>query len=245
MWLTSIATPGPYLGPEGIYAPSSVSGAITWVGGAPFGTGVLSPSVEVWNNGSATSTDFSLALTVTDASGAVVGSASGSGSVGGGGAVVTWSPASPITIPNAALWHLVDAPLKPALYTLHTTLTVGGVAVDAHNTTFGIRRTAWNSSSGFYLNDVATKILGNANHQDYAGMGVAFPDHLQWNRVAKLKEFGANGWRTAHNPPTPALLDATDELGFLVWDENHRNGQMDQVPLLVRRDRNHPSVVIW
>jgi hypothetical protein len=43
----------------------------------------------------------------------------------------------------------------------------------------------------------------------------------------------------------PALLDATDELGMLVWDENHRNGEFDQVPLLVKRDRNHPSIIIW
>lgn len=49
----------------------------------------------------------------------------------------------------------------------------------------------------------------------------------------------------AHNPPAPALLDAADELGFLVWDENHRNGQDAQVPLMVLRDRHHPSVIIW
>lgn len=76
-------------------------------------------------------------------------------------------------------------------------------------------------------------------------MGVAFPDALQHHRVAKLKQMGVNGWRTAHNPPTPGLLDAMDELGMVCWDENHRNGQEDQVPLLILRDRNHPSVVIW
>lgn len=48
-------------------------------------------------------------------------------------------------------------------------------------------------------------------------MGVAIPDHLQWHRVWKLKQMGVQGWRTAHNPPTPALLDATDELGMVVW----------------------------
>ena len=58
-------------------------------------------------------------------------------------------------------------------------------------------------------------------------------------------DWGSNGWRTAHNPPTPALLDACDELGYVVWDENHRNGQFDQVPWLIKRDRNHPSIVIW
>ena len=74
---------------------------------------------------------------------------------------------------------------------------------------------------------------------------MAVPDHLQWHRVWRQKQYGSNGWRTAHNPPTPALLDACDELGFVVWDENHRNGQYDQIPYLIKRDRNHPSVVIW
>ena len=56
---------------------------------------------------------------------------------------------------------------------------------------------------------------------------------------------GCNAWRTAHNAPTPALLDAADRLGFLVWDENHRNGQDDELTRLVLRDRNHPSIIIW
>jgi hypothetical protein len=51
---------------------------------------------------------------------------------------------------------------------------------------------------------------------------------------------GANGWRTAHNPPNPALLDAADALGFLVWDESHRNGILSELETLVLRDRNHP-----
>jgi hypothetical protein len=51
--------------------------------------------------------------------------------------------------------------------------------------------------------------------------------------------------RVTHVFGQPALLDATDELGMLVWDENHRNGEFDQVPLLVKRDRNHPSIIIW
>jgi len=93
-----------------------------------------------------------------------------------------------------------------------------------------------------WLNGIPFKILGNANHQDYAAVGVAVPDHLQWHRVQRQKMYGSNGWRTAHNPPTTALLDACDELGFVVWDENHRNGQRDQVPYLIKRDRNHPSV---
>ena len=65
------------------------------------------------------------------------------------------------------------------------------------------------------------------------------------HRISKLQEMGCNAWRTAHNPPTPALLDAADRLGFLVWDENHRNGQDDELRRLVLRDRNHPSIIIW
>jgi beta-galactosidase len=88
-----------------------------------------------------------------------------------------------------------------------------------------------------------------ANHQDFAGVGVAVPDSLQIFRVSKLKEMGANAWRTAHNPPNPALLDATDRLGFLVWDENHL---LDDSPpyeadlrSMLLRDRNHPSIIMW
>ncbi len=272
MWLTAVATAGPFLGPHGIYAPSQVTGAISWVGGAPFADATLTPSVEVWNNAT-TATPFSLALSVFSAAGALVATASGSGSAAAGApgaaSVTSWAPAAPLALPGAALWHLVDAPLKPALYTLVTSLTVGGTVVHAHNTTFGVRAAAFNASTGFWLNGVSVKIMGTANHQDYAAVGVAVPDHLQWHRVSKLKEMGVNGWRSAsrpcafhlahfmnadpaflppppaaHNPPTPALLDAMDELGMVCWDENHRNGQLDQVPLLIRRDRNHPSVVI-
>ena len=60
--------------------------------------------------------------------------------------------------------------------------------MDATTVTFGIRRTAFNAATGFYLNDVPTKITGTANHQDTAAVGVAVPDHLQAWRVAKLKE---------------------------------------------------------
>ena len=118
-------------------------------------------------------------------------------------------------------------------------------ASDSTSHAVGFRRVGWNASTGFSLNGVPTKIRGNANHQDFAGVGVAVPDALQTYRVAKLQSFGANGWRTAHNAPTPALLDAADRLGMLVWDENHRNGQDDELRTLVLRDRHHPSIIIW
>ena len=244
VFFTAINTPGPYLGPFGIYAPSSVDGPITWAAsGQPTGDSSLSPTIEIWNNASQSSA-FSLSLSVYSPTGLLVASTSGSGTAQGNGAITLWEAQS-MAIPAASLWHLVSLPLVPSLYTLVTSLTVGGNVIETKNVTFGIRTTRFDAATGFYLNGIATKILGTANHQDYPAVGVAVPDHIQWHRVSKLKEMGVNGWRTAHNPPNPALLDAMDELGMVCWDENHRNGQPDQVPLLVRRDRNHPSVVIW
>ena len=241
-WLHVAAAPGVFIGPSGVYVPSAVTGPITWPASGPVGDAVLVPSVEVWSNASQ-ATPFNVTLRIIDPAGAVVAVHTGGGVALPSG-VTHW--ASPnISLTGASLWHLVAPPLTPALYSLATTLTVGGVDVDSTSVTFGIRKTDWRHATGFWLNDLNTKILGTANHQDYAAVGVGVPDALQRHRISALKTFGVNGWRTAHNPPTPALLDAADRLGFLVWDENHLNGQPDEATALVRRDRNHPSVIIW
>lgn len=242
VWFTAISTPGPYLTSDGIYAPSKVTGAISWSNGAPWANAQLTPSVEV-SNGAATSQSFEVRLRVLNSAGTVVGSYTGSSSVNAR-ATTTWSSQA-ISLSNAALWHIVKRPAVPALYTLEVTLAVNNVVVDTRTVRFGVRDTHFDGANGFFLNGVHTKILGMCNHQDFAGVGVAIPDHLQYYRVLKQQEMGANGWRTAHNAPNPAVLDAADELGFLVWDENHRNGQDTEMEILVRRDRNHPSVIIW
>ena len=118
----------------------------------------------MWNNGT-TAASFTLSFTVYDASGAAVATGSGAGSVPGGNGVTIWNYTTPISLPGATLWHLVAPPAKPALYRLSTTLTIGGVAVDAQNVTFGVRQTQWVGATGFWLNGVNTKILGTANHQ--------------------------------------------------------------------------------
>ena len=80
-------------------------------------------------------------------------------------------------------------------------------------------------------------------------MGAALPDAVQYYRIRKLKEMGCNAIRTSHNPPTPELLDACDELGMLVFDETRMMSSnpegLSQFEDLVRRDRNHPSVFMW
>jgi beta-galactosidase len=247
VWFTFVESPGPVIAPWGVYCGGSnvtdVS-TIEWdAGGNPSADGQLMPIIELWNNGSKAS-DFALSLEVKDASGKSVVTAQGKGNLPAASST-EWSPDSAMEMPKASLWHVIDPPNKPALYTLTVSLSVGGTVVDVITERFGVRATSWSNATGFSLNGKPFKILGNANHQDFPAVGVAVPDHLQWYRVQGQKNWGSNGWRTAHNPPTPALLDAMDELGYVSWDENHRNGQLDQVPWLIKRDRNHPSVVIW
>ena len=93
------------------------------------------------------------------------------------------------------------------------------------------------------------KLRGTCNHQDHAGIGAALPDAVQYYRIRKLQEMGCNALRTSHNPPTPELLNAADELGMLVFDETRMMSSnpegLSQFENLVRRDRNHPSVFMW
>ncbi len=141
------------------------------------------------------------------------------------------------------------SPESPKLYQLVTTVEVDGKTVDREETEFGIRTVAFDKDKGFLLNGAPYELKGTCNHQDMAGVGAALPDALQYFRIAKLKEFGDNAYRTSHNPPTPELLAACDHLGMIVMDENRLLGSdeenMRRFEGFIRRDRNHPSVCIW
>ncbi|CAN5268785.1 beta-galactosidase GalA [soil metagenome] len=150
-----------------------------------------------------------------------------------------------VQIPSPVLWSLEI----PHLYSLVTEVKVGGVVVDRFVTPFGVRSLAFDANKGFLLNGKSVKLKGTCNHQDHAGVGAAIPDALQVWRLEQLKSMGCNAYRAAHNPPTPELLDACDRLGMLVIDETRRMSSdptsMDELELMVRRDRNHPSVILW
>ena len=141
------------------------------------------------------------------------------------------------------------SPETPRLYHVLTAVASAGKLTDQVTTEIGIRTVGFDPDKGFLLNGKPYIIKGSCNHQDHAGVGSALPDRLQYYRVAKLKEMGGNAYRTAHNPPTPELLEACDRLGMLVMDEGRVLGS-DSLHLrwledFVRRDRNHPSVAIW
>lgn len=137
----------------------------------------------------------------------------------------------------------------PHLYSLVTEVKVGGAVVDRFVTPFGVRAIAFDPDKGFLLNGQPVKLKGTCNHQDHAGVGAAIPDALQVWRLEQLKSMGCNAYRASHNPPTPELLDACDRLGIVVIDEARRMSSdetsLDELERLVRRDRNHPSVILW
>lgn len=141
------------------------------------------------------------------------------------------------------------SPETPRLYKLVTTITSGNAEVDRVTTEFGVRTFAFDANKGFLLNGKPYVLKGTCNHQDHAGVGAALPDAVQYYRIARLKEMGANAYRTAHNAPTPELLDACDHLGLLVMDESRllssAAANLESWENQIRRDRNHASVAIW
>lgn len=150
-----------------------------------------------------------------------------------------------LNVQTPGLWS-VDHPVR---YRLRASVMRDGACVDAQVTTFGYRTFHFDAATGFSLNGVSMKMKGVCCHQDHAGVGVAVPPALQEWRVKRLKEMGVNAIRTSHNPPDPALLDACDRLGMMVMDEIRMPGieaeHLGQVESVIRRDRNHPSVILW
>jgi beta-galactosidase len=135
----------------------------------------------------------------------------------------TETVALPVDLPGVALWSIH----RPQLFQVSVQLWAqqqqegqdgqGETLVDEVKEMTGVRTLRFDADRGFFLNGVPTKIQGMCNHQDFAGTGVAVPPSLQAYRVRRMKEMGANAWRTAHNPPAPELLEEADRQGLMVW----------------------------
>ena len=156
-----------------------------------------------------------------------------------------------------SLWS-VDTPV---LYTLESEVYAGGKLVDSAVTTFGIRTIEFDAVNGFRLNGQKLKIKGGCVHHDNGVLGATLYPRAEERKVEIHKASGYNAIRCAHNPPSPAFLDACDRLGMLVIDEAFdcwRDGknpydyhvafddwwQRDLDSMLLR-DRNHPCVFLW
>ncbi|MBN2209917.1 MAG: hypothetical protein JW709_00845, partial [Sedimentisphaerales bacterium] len=163
--------------------------------------------------------------------------------------------ASLFVIDSPKLW----SPDAPYLYTAATQVISQEKVLDAHQTTFGVRWFEFTPDKGFFLNGKHLQLRGMCVHHDFGGLGVALPDRANYKTVEEAKKMGCNLIRSAHNDAAPALMEACDRLGMLVWAEtrymdNAWNWVTDAVLLeqcpealryLIRRDRNHPAIICW
>ncbi|MEI6823254.1 MAG: beta-galactosidase GalA [Bacteroidota bacterium] len=151
----------------------------------------------------------------------------------------------PVYLKDPIIWSLE----KPELLVAVVHIKHNSEVVDETKTTFGIRTIDWDAKKGFFLNGKRVQLQGVCCHQDHAGVGIAVPDKVQDYRILQLKKIGTNALRTSHNPPGKELLDACDKYGMLVMDETRMMSSseegLDQLKRFIRRDRNHPSVIIW
>ena len=150
-----------------------------------------------------------------------------------------------LRVVNPRRWDV----LQPELYSVRVTMMKDGQVIDEDTVRTGFRTFTVDPDKGFFLNGRPIKLMGTCNHQDHAGVGVAVPDSIQYYRVKRLKEMGTNAYRCAHNMPAKEILDACDEIGILVMDENRRFESrpevLGHVEKMVIRDRNHPSVIMY
>jgi beta-galactosidase len=119
------------------------------------------------------------------------------------------------SIKTPQLW----SPETPTLYKILTEVSESGNILDTYETSFGVRTFEINRN-GVFLNGKLCPVEGTCNHQDFAGIGVAIPDKINWYKLKLLKEMGSNGYRGSHHPPTPELLDMCDSMGILVFENS-------------------------
>ncbi|WP_053990124.1 beta-galactosidase GalB [Mangrovimonas sp. TPBH4] len=162
-----------------------------------------------------------------------------------------------ITVENPQLWSVEH----PEMYTAKTEVQVAGQTVDEYTTPFGIRTFKFDLDKGFLLNGEQVKIKGVCNHHDLGPLGSAVNTRALERQLEIMKDMGVNGIRTAHNPPTPELLELCDTMGFIVMDEmfdmwNNTKSPHDYANYwkewhqkdledFIIRDRNHPSIFMW
>lgn len=162
------------------------------------------------------------------------------------------------TIAGPRLW----SPDTPNLYQVVSRIRIDGCDVDAVENPLGFRWYRFDPEKGFFLNGGHLKLRGVNRHDDYPGMGWAIPKSRQIEDLKLIKQMGANFIRPAHYAQHPIVLEMCDKLGLLVWEEIPFTGEgphrapivgaddfartlEDYLRETIRRDRNHPSIIIW
>ena len=205
-------------------------------------------------NDSANPAEVSVRTTIYSAQGKAVAKQQSQAQIGAG---ADGDTSQEIALANPELW----SPEQPTLYRAVTEILQSGKVVDQVKTNFGVRTLSWSADKGLVLNGKSIKLVGGSVHHDNGPLGAAAFDRAEERRVELLKAAGYNAVRTAHNPPSPAFLDACDRIGVLVLDEPFDVWTAHKVKFdyatyfddwwkrdissMVMRDRNHPSIVIW
>lgn len=191
-----------------------------------------------------------LETTLTDDRGAIVGRRSERVTLAAG---ESGKVTHRFTVKNPRLW----SPDTPYIYHVASRVRSGNTPLDGGVTRIGIRKAEFRGGEGFWLNGAPFgQLVGSNRHQDFAYVGNAAPNSQQWRDARRLRDAGCRIIRTAHYPMDPAFMDACDELGLFVivatpgwqyWNNDpefarlvHRNTRQ-----MIRRDRNHPSVLMW
>ena len=158
-----------------------------------------------------------------------------------------------LAVRKPKLW----TPETPYLYHVQTRVLDGGILLDGGVTRIGIRSFVFDAEKGLILNGKPYGQLVGANrHQDFAYVGNALPNSQQWRDAKRLRDAGCTIIRTAHYPQDPSFMDACDELGLFVivatpgWQYCNNEPKFAQLVHrntreIIRRDRNHPSVLMW
>ncbi len=200
-------------------------------------------------NGYTASKNCKLVSEIVDAQGSVVQSATKDKSIEAG---KDHTFNQNLVVSNPKLWH----PHSPNLYTLRTKVKDGNTLVDHYNTRIGIRSIKWTHSNGVLINGKSFKAYGGNVHQDIYGLGNAIPKKAIYYDLKRFRESGMDFVRAAHYPHSSAFYDACDELGILVMNAitgwqffkntaAFKNNSYKEIREMIRRDRNHASVVLW
>lgn len=162
-----------------------------------------------------------------------------------------------LRLARPALWAVAS----PQRHVAVTVVKQGRRVLDRVETPFGVRRVAFTADDGFHLNGRRVQLNGVCMHHDLGALGAAFNVRAAERQLELLREMGVNAIRTSHNPPAPELLELTDRMGLLVIDElfdtwtqakkrqdyhqHFADWSEADLRAWVRRDRNHPSVILW
>ena len=217
-------------------------------------------------NGSKSSAAMKVTTSIEDADGHEVGTTAGEAQIAAGGSHTFPQQAA---VAHPRLWSMES----PYLYVAVTRVFANGVLTDEYRTPFGIRTIRFDPNHGFFLNGKPEKLKGVCIHHDLGALGAAFSEAALERRLKTLKAIGVNAIRCSHNPMAPEEYDLCDRLGLLVMDEafdewsagkhkwiqgwnagkpgvggyNEVFGEWStrDIQDMVRRDRNHPSIVLW